>query len=562
MLQTAVARNLQYARRSRDFGLDPRSGRTGPALVREVQELMKLVEDLNLPGSPQFSYGGGQKIEGLRRRSPATPVLPVVAARMSVPARGACFDLREYLPESMREVFDDPGVARLSDPGRPPSARVHASRDEWGAFLRKLEQANVLDFCLEEEIPCDAEGRPLRAGYFALRKSDDVDRTICNRRPQNSQLRPALLLREVVPHGSQFCDLSLGPEEVLRISLDDLPDYYHTCKVSDAKARWNAIGPLVDVNTWQGSKALGRLEKKLGASGFAELLQSGERIQPIQSNLVMGDSFAVQEAQIGHMNVLRSGGLLRDEGLLLYRQYVPRAECWSGCMVDDYAVVQKVGPGIRRRDVVDMAQVDAAYRQANLHAKLEKRRRFCPSAVVWGAFLDGTAGWVSADMHLILRTVWLSQRVLELGAVSTGLWRSVVGLWSHIYLWRRSAMCLLSSVYRLCSERLEGEHFVPTARAAQELQMLCLFAPFLGTNLRAHYAAEVFASDASPFAGAIGGPGEHESGGGHRRGILSAEVPARRVCQDGVGHRRVPADETGPGRGGQRGDRRSGEAGP
>ena len=131
MLQTAVARNLQYARRGRDFGLDPRSGRTGPALVREVQDLMKLVEDFNLiPESPQFSYGGGQKIEGLRRRSPATPVLPVVAARMSVPARGACFDLREYLPESMREVFDDPGVARLSDPGRPPSAKVHASRDE------------------------------------------------------------------------------------------------------------------------------------------------------------------------------------------------------------------------------------------------------------------------------------------------------------------------------------------------------------------------------------------------------------------------------------------------
>ena len=65
-------------------------------------------------------------------------------------------------------------------------------------------------------------------------------------------------------------------------------------------------------------------------------------------------------------------------------------------------------------------------------------------------------------------------------------------------------MCLLSSVYRLCAERQEGEHFVPTARAAQELQMLCLFAPFLGTNVRAHYATEVFASDASPFAGALG----------------------------------------------------------
>ena len=50
----------------------------------------------------------------------------------------------------------------------------------------------------------------------------------------------------------------------------------------------------------------------------------------------MGDGNAVDYAQLGHCNVLRSGGAMRDAHLIAYRDPWPRGSTAEGAMVDDH----------------------------------------------------------------------------------------------------------------------------------------------------------------------------------------------------------------------------------
>ena len=45
------------------------------------------------------------------------------------------------------------------------------------------------------------------------------------------------------PHGSQIAEITLEDNERLRVSADDLPDFYHTLGVSQERALSNVFGP-------------------------------------------------------------------------------------------------------------------------------------------------------------------------------------------------------------------------------------------------------------------------------------------------------------------------------
>ena len=81
----------------------------------------------------------------------------------------------------------------------------------------------------------------MTASFFPVRKSDDVDRGITNRIPQNAW--EVGLPCAILPNGTQWSQVILDPDEVLRLSAEDLPTYFPLLRVPDAKARRNAVGP-------------------------------------------------------------------------------------------------------------------------------------------------------------------------------------------------------------------------------------------------------------------------------------------------------------------------------
>jgi len=237
---------------------------------------------------------------------------------------------------------------------------------------------------------------------------------------------------------------------------------------------------------------------------------SEQLVQPVQETLVMGDAFAVEQAQIAHCNVLRRGGLLGDDVLVTYRSLPPRGDMWGGLMVDDYIVAQVTRRGRARdgggrcRDEEAGRAVDPTYAAWGLTAKLKKRRRHCKRATGWGGYVDGVAGWCSASDELTTRTVWATIALLP-GGATRELWESILGLWAHLLIFCRPGFCLLHAAYRDCRQMpvRSRELWRLSAEAEDELLMACLCAPLFGSDLRASYPSVLYATDASPWAGAV-----------------------------------------------------------
>ena len=103
-----------------------------------------------------------------------------------------------------------------------------------------------------------------KGGYFAIRKDESCDRTICNRKPVNAAEVQLGLCAHLMAHGTLLLELDLRDDETAVVDLDDLPDFYHGFKTSLAKAFTNAIGPSMPPEGMAGSRALEELRARAG----------------------------------------------------------------------------------------------------------------------------------------------------------------------------------------------------------------------------------------------------------------------------------------------------------
>jgi hypothetical protein len=182
-------------------------------------------------------------------------------------------------------------------------------------------------------------------------------------------------------------------------------------------------------------------------------------------------------------------------------------------MIDDLMHGQVVERGAaapsqgapREPDEVVVSQTDPIYAQVHLTASRSKRRRFCRSVTAWGAFVDGRRGWVRASDDIISRVCWATVEVLP-GGAPWSLWQTILGLWVHVLLFSRPGFCLLYAVFRDLKETGDrGSELIRLSREAQSELLSCVLnVPLFGTDLRAPLAPWVYATDASPWAGAAG----------------------------------------------------------
>ena len=99
-------------------------------------------------------------------------------------------------------------------------------------YLGFARRGRPLEFALDEGID-----PRLVSGTFPVPKSAERERLVSNRRPRNAVERSIGAAAELFPHGSVFTELLVGARARVRGSEDDLPDFYHTVRVSEARAR-------------------------------------------------------------------------------------------------------------------------------------------------------------------------------------------------------------------------------------------------------------------------------------------------------------------------------------
>ena len=153
------------------------TGRRGPALLAQLDQLRREARSLQHGFDPYGLCSGSDRLEKMKDAGSA--ILPVVADRISLPSQGATCALQQWLPESVAETYIDPERLRVSG-ALSSRSKVHATRENWIALLRRFDAAGMLVLAPEGEIPRDACGRVPRNGFFAVFKDADTDRTVCS----------------------------------------------------------------------------------------------------------------------------------------------------------------------------------------------------------------------------------------------------------------------------------------------------------------------------------------------------------------------------------------------
>ena len=162
------------------------------------------------------------------------------------------------------------------------------------------------------------------SGMFPVAKSTERDRLLSNRKPMNAYERSIGAAGVLFPHGSMLTELQVGVKARIRGSGDDLPDFYHTIRVSQERAKSNAFGRPLKF----------RDVAHLGAASRLRALHPGlcddTLLRACQSTLPMGDKNATDFGELAHLGVLAVGGALRGDALVSYRSPLPRGDLAVG----------------------------------------------------------------------------------------------------------------------------------------------------------------------------------------------------------------------------------------
>ncbi|CAE7307811.1 unnamed protein product [Symbiodinium sp. CCMP2456] len=363
-------------------------------------------------------------------------------------------DPRQCLDSSRAEVLDRLSDLRLPEAlwGEEVVACHRVAVQEETPLLRRLLAAQMITFVPEQELPRRRDGRLLLGGLFAVRKNEDEDRLIFDRRPENATM--TRLDWAKLPAGACFCRMILGEKEILRGSGDDLRNYYYTLALPLEWVRFNGFGR--------------RVEPKLLAE-------------------------ATHEAVLRREGLLDKGAYL-DDLLVTYRLALAQKVALDGSF-------QAPAPLPQDPDVVLVKAAERAYHQANLSRAEHKAFRCETNFKAWGAEVDGVQGRAGAPLD-VRRQVWqILRKIVDLGFCTKEILQRLLGFVCFIFQYRREFYSLQHHIYRYM-EGMKIDRWVRLPNhIIDELRSMAFHLPFAFWSMRRELGRDLVATDATPTAG-------------------------------------------------------------
>jgi hypothetical protein len=404
---------------------------------------------------------------------------PILAERIALPATAATTDLLSLLPPEWRQRYATPSnfLADFScaSAAAPAAPRVHGSRGEYVALLRRMLAKGMIGFTTEPKAI---------NGLFAVEKDAASERLIVDARPANACFVPPPAV--TLPTPSHMAALQLPAAQCasrappLVVAKLDLSNFYHQLRLPPAWCPYFALPPL-------------------DASEAAQLGVTAVPVYPMCLTLPMGFSHSVALAQAVHEHVLYSCGAVskRDNILNLRSPVLERTV--HALYIDDAALFDSDG----QRLAVVYQRVLAAYARAGL--ALNTRKLVPPTTApteVLGILVEGEQGRLSLSPERLLALLQATAAVLQAGVVSGRVLGQLLGSWTWALLLRRPALSVLRHVYRFV--QVAGpQSFALWPSVRRELVMLCGSVPHLSVQLSSGFWREVVATDACESGGAV-----------------------------------------------------------
>ena len=413
--------------------------------------------------------------------SASTPVVPLIASRISLPESLTIIQVDTVLPPDLAVQYStqpcqallrhpaDIYALNLSHPLKPP--RVAGSRSEYVQLIGRLRACGMIDFT----------NRPRAVnGVFAVGKDELSDRLIIDAQPANRLFVDSP--RVSLPGPSHLTQLQVPAGQRMFTAKSDLSNFYHHLGLPAWMQPYFALPPLSAAEL-----------RQVGASSDAAF--------PMCRTMPMGFSHAVFVGQSCHEHVVyRAGTLSRDDSLLqLSSPVVCQQRGLHGIIIDDFFLFSL------NRELAEriFAAVLRAYADAGFVVKMSK--------VVWptadpvkviGFDIDGGAATVSLPVDSQLSLIRSTLSLIHSATVTGAAMSHVLGRWTWVMMLRRPTLAVLQHVYRF-ARLAHGRRFSLWRSARRELCMLLTLLPLLHARLDAPFYHRAFASDASELAAGV-----------------------------------------------------------
>lgn len=458
---------------------------------------LSIAEALQQLVSSYALYGAGDCPGSLDAK--ASSAIPVVADRIAIPDEAGTVDPRLCLSELRSAVVDNLEALRLPEDQwkEVPVACHRVSEAEEAGLVKRLLDSKMVDLVPESELPRRNDGSLLTGGFFCVKKNNDEDRLIYDRRPENATM--SRLDWAKLPSAACLTRVLLDPHEYLRGSGDDLRNYYYALALPPQWVKYNSVGRRVDP----------KIVSQYG----------GDPSKPYRVALRvlgMGDTNACDIAQGVHEWVLENAGLLSPSTKMIYGQAVPQGDLLEGAYLDDLLVLFRkrmdfvipqdgsfIPPPIQEDDL-DAVQTRAAeqgYLEAGLRRAEHKSFRGEVNFKAWGASVDGISGKVGCPLN-VRRQVWkLLWQVTCEGKCTKNILQKLLGYVCFIFQFRREFYALQHHIYKYVDSMPGGKCVRLPAFVIDEIRSIMLHIPFSVWNMRRELSEKILATDAAPTAG-------------------------------------------------------------
>ena len=444
--------------------------------------------------------GGSRDVNAEISKLANTVARPVIPERAKVPAVAAQVRPEDHLPPAKARVFCQQELLVLPSepPGRPRRCHMISQDAEYQLRTRLLAAGAAMLWPVED-IPISG-GEALLAGWFAVPHSEDADRLILDRRPQNHGERRLTWLR--LPLGCQFGRIILGPKKSVRGSGYDLTTFFSQLREHPSGLSRQCVGREFDGGEYASH------------SGVA-----GQRYVLAMTCLGMGDLNSTDIAQETHIAILSAGAALAPGGLMQWGDPLSAGDLLQGIYIDDGVIVAIVDTDKAHLPGADNQLVSAslkALKGANLD--VAEKKSF-GAAVAWSP--DAGDAQPVGDTTFV---AWGTQVCSETGhvgtlpekrvGISSILWKLVakkcierqileraLSLVPHPASHRRECLAFIHRAYKWAGTLTVGKLVPWAADVRGELLTVSLVLFVCHGNIRWPVSTRISATDATPTAG-------------------------------------------------------------
>ena len=401
-----------------------------------------------------------------------------------------CFDPTHWLPMLEAACYQEPRLLETDESRAAkcplPVSRFSAPREEAIAFAKQLDRAGRLFLATPEEAPKED-----RMNVLAVYKSEDIDRTVWDRRRRNFREVHLSGAAADLPTGYDLTDVELpGEDYKAYLFLDDVSDMYPCFVSSTDRAKTNCLAIELTPTECFGMKALKRFPPGLAPP----------RLIPCCGSLVMGDVNAVDIATGAHLEVLRQAEALPEVSRVRHGCPTPRGPGLHALVIDDHvgiAVGRNVSAPAYKSMYDCFERGSVACAKAGIpHHPGKKVRGETDGLALGGELVQGRTLGTERIRRSMLSVLSLS--VARHGKATGMLMRKLLASWTYCMLYRRPTMCLLGSCFKdLPPIKDDNIVYNLPVGSRDDLVLSACFAPLMFSHLGATHSDSLICTDAS-----------------------------------------------------------------